>query len=200
MYTTQQYESSISVSDYLEEYVDISGFREACKKCGNYGRVWACPPYDFDVEQYWKKYATLQLLAVKIVFEPSYTEKTYTPEELHSLTAPILHREKQKISDILFHREQENAGSVSLSAGSCSRCPQGCLRTEGKPCRFPDTMRYSIESLGGNVGLTLSRLMRLHLEWMEEGRLPHHFVLVGGLLLPEPCGLKEDREEKGRLL
>lgn len=45
-------------------------------------------------------------------------------------------------------------------------------------------MRYSIESLGGNVGLTIEKLMGIHLEWMEEGRLPHHFVLVSGLLLP----------------
>lgn len=185
MYTTLTYEKSISVSEYVENYTDISGFLEACKKCGNYGRIWACPPYDFDVEQYWKKYEVLQLLAVKIVFDPSYTKKTYTPDELQRLIDPILHREKQKISDILFQREQEYSGSVSLSAGSCSRCPNGCLRTEGKLCRYPDAMRYSIESLGGNVGLTISKLMGQHLEWMEEGRLPHHFVLVGGLLLPK---------------
>lgn len=185
MYTTLTYEKSISVSEYLENYTDISGFLEACKKCGNYGRIWACPPYGFDVEQYWKKYEILQLLAVKIVFDPSYTKKTYTPDELQSLIDPILHREKQKISDILFQREQEYPGSVSLSAGSCSRCPNGCLRTEGKLCRYPDAMRYSIESLGGNVGLTISKLMGQHLEWMEEGKLPHHFVLVGGLLLPK---------------
>ena len=50
------------------------------------------------------------------------------------------------------------------------------------PCRYPETMRYSIESLGGNVGLTIEKLMGLKLEWMEEGRLPHHFILVCGLL------------------
>ena len=43
-------------------------------------------------------------------------------------------------------------------------------------------MRYSIESIGGNVGLTLGKLMGIELEWMEEGRLPHYFVLVCGLL------------------
>ena len=45
-------------------------------------------------------------------------------------------------------------------------------------------MRYSIESLGGNVGLTIEKLMGIQLEWMEEGKLPHHFVLVCGLLIP----------------
>ena len=45
-------------------------------------------------------------------------------------------------------------------------------------------MRYSVESLGGNVGLTVQKLLHLHLEWIEENRLPHHFILVNGLLLP----------------
>lgn len=43
-------------------------------------------------------------------------------------------------------------------------------------------MRHSIESLGGNVGLTCSRLMKIELMWMEEGKLPPYFVLVCGLL------------------
>ena len=58
-----------------------------------------------------------------------------------------------------------------------------CKRTEGQPCRFPDKMRYSIESLGGNVGLTISRLMGIELEWMKEGTMPRYFVLVSGLLV-----------------
>ncbi len=58
-----------------------------------------------------------------------------------------------------------------------------CTRTEKKPCRYPDQMRYSIESLGGNVGLTVSRLMGIELEWIEEGKMPSYFVLVAGLLM-----------------
>ena len=59
-----------------------------------------------------------------------------------------------------------------------------CTRLEGKPCRHPGKMRYSIESLGGNVGTTLSELMEIELEWIQEGRLPSYFVLVSGLLRP----------------
>lgn len=185
MYTTLTYEKSISVSEYLENYTDISGFLEACKKCGNYGRIWACPPYDFDVEQYWKKYEVLQLLAVKIVFDPSYTKKTYTPDELQRLIDPILHREKQKISDILFQRELEYSGSVSLLPEAAAAVQTAVCAQRESSADILTLCCYSIESLGGNVGLTISKLMGQHLEWMEEGRLPHHFVLVGGLLLPK---------------
>ena len=79
--------------------------------------------------------------------------------------------------------EERYPGSVSLSAGCCSLCrPEGCGRASGLACRYPQKMRYSIESLGGNVGLTVSKLMGIELEWVTEGRLPSYFVLVGGLL------------------
>ena len=45
-------------------------------------------------------------------------------------------------------------------------------------------MRYSIEALGGNVGLTVTRYLGQKLEWIEEGRLPRYFMLVAGLLIP----------------
>ena len=85
---------------------------------------------------------------------------------------------------MLMEEEKKHPGSISLSAGSCQLCKNGCAKPLGQPCRFPDQMRYSIESLGGNVGLTIEKLMGIQLEWMEEGKLPHHFVLVCGLLIP----------------
>ena len=90
---------------------------------------------------------------------------------------------KEKITAELFEMENTNPGSVSLSAGSCSLCGKGnCTRPSGAPCRYPDKMRYSIESLGGNVGKTVHDLLGIQLEWIEEGKVPSYFVLVGGLL------------------
>ncbi len=184
IYTIERREASISVDEYLEGFVDIPAFRAACEACPNYNRIWSCPPYDFDVEAYWRKYRTLQLIAVKIIFREDVRNKTYTPEELQKLLALVLPAEKEKLSEELLEKEKLYPGSISLSAGSCARCKAGCSKPSGRPCRFPETMRHSIESLGGNVGLTISKLMGLNLEWMESGRLPHHFVLVCGLLIP----------------
>lgn len=184
MYKVTRYEAEISTKEYLKKFVDVETFLQACKVCPNYDKIWSCPSYDFDVIAYWKKYKTLRLIASKIEFEKDMLEKIYEPTELVSILDRVLPVEKQKLTDELLAMEKDFPGSISLSAGSCSRCRNGCTRPEGKPCRFPDTMRYSIESLGGNVGLTIEKLMGIHLEWMEEGRLPHHFVLVCGLLLP----------------
>ncbi len=184
MYTITRHETSVPVPEYLENYVDIPTFRTACQACPNYGKVWSCPPYDFDVEAFWKQFSTLQLLASKITFSEELLERTYTPEEQKVLLSTVLQPEKIQLSREMLEREQEYPGSVSLSAGSCSTCENGCSKPLGLPCRNPDTMRHSIESLGGNVGLTVDKLMGIKLEWMEKGRLPHHFVLVCGLLVP----------------
>ena len=183
MYTTSRHAASVSVPDYLDGFVAVEQFLEACKSCPNYNNIWSCPPYNFDVMDYWKKFSNLKLLAVRIVFDPEMLERTYTSEELNHILSQVLPVEKQKLSDELMLMEKDFPGSVSLSAGSCQLC-RNCSRPSGNPCSHPDTMRYSIESLGGNVGLTIRKLMGLNLEWMEEGKLPHHFVLVSGLLMP----------------
>lgn len=182
MYTTKRYEATIPVSDYLKGYVDVDTFLECCKACPNYDSKWSCPSYDFDVIEYWKKYQTLDLTAIKIIFDEGYAGKELPEEEIQRITEASVMQIKRELSEELLCREKEIPESISLSAGSCIFCKGNCSRKEDKPCRFPDKMRYSIESLGGNVGLTISKLMGIELEWMEEGKLPHYFVLVCGLL------------------
>lgn len=183
MYTTQRYHSTISVSDYLEHYVDVETFLEKCRECPNYGEIWSCPPYDFDAREYWKQYKTLELTAVKINFDEEYACKPVSQEEAQRIIEDSLWNVKTGLSAELLEKERANPGSVSLSAGSCHLCRGKCGKVDNEPCRFPEKMRYSIEALGGNVGLTISKLMGIELEWMEEGKLPHYFVLVCGLLL-----------------
>lgn len=183
-YTTKLYHASIPVSEYLDKYVDVETFLNACKACPNFDKVWSCPSYDFDVLSYWKQYQTLLLTARKITFSKDALSMTFPPEEVNEIINQVVLPEKQKLTDMLMNEEKKYPGSISLSAGSCNLCKNGCAKPLGQPCRFPDQMRYSIESLGGNVGLTIEKLMGIQLEWMEEGKLPHHFVLVCGLLIP----------------
>lgn len=182
MFTTQRYTAQIAVKEYVERYVDVEGFLACCRECPSYDRAWSCPSYDFDVLEYWSQYETLELTAVKIRFDEAYAGKPFSEEEMNQIMEKSVGAVKQQLSQELYKREREVPGSVSLSAGSCSLCEKGCARAQGQPCRFPERLRYSIEALGGNVGLTISRLMGLELEWMEQGRLPGYFVLVCGLL------------------
>ncbi len=205
IYTTERYEAVVSVEHYLEKFVDVDTFLEACKACPNYEKIWSCPSYDFDVIEYWKKFNTLELTAIKIIFDEAVAGKQLTKEEQEAITKNSIWEVKAQLAEELYEREKAMPGSISLSAGSCTLCKDAgvyaedgselceggselcesfCTRQKGEPCRFPDKMRYSIESLGGNVGTTLSELMEIELEWIQEGKLPSYFVLVSGLLRP----------------
>ena len=128
MYTTTRHEASISVPEYVENYVDVPTFLEACKACPNYDRVWACPSYDFDVLKYWKQYQTFQLLATEITFDEDMLAKEYSRQEIQDILDQVLPPEKKKLSDELLRAEKLNPGSISLSAGSCHLCKDGCTK------------------------------------------------------------------------
>ena len=140
----------------MKECVDVATFLEFCKECSNYGKLWCCPPYTFDVEKdYW------------------------------NITEEFLLPYKEELEQEILKLEQEYPGSVSLSSGACLHCKNAeCTRLSGNPCRFQDKMRYSIESLGGNVGKTVTKYLKQELQWVEEGKLPEYFMLIYGLLIP----------------
>lgn len=168
------FEKTISVADYLEGYVNVEEFLECCKVCENYDQKWCCPSFSFDpVEDYWKNYERLYVIGQKMCLAEEEKQDWQT----------LMKQVKSGMTEILYTKEAEYPGSVSLSAGSCTICGENnCTKKDGAPCRFPEKMRYSIEALGGNVGLTASRLLGIDLQWITEGQVPDYFVLVGGLL------------------
>ena len=65
----------------------------------------------------------------------------------HYKKALVLLPYKKELDDHLWMKEQQISGATALSAGSCQNCPPGeCTRFDGKPCRHPEWMRYSISS------------------------------------------------------
>lgn len=182
MITTRRYEAEIPVAKYVEKYVDIETFGQKCRECPTYCKFWSCPEFDFDVKEYWEKYNDLFLLAMKIKPDDKYRGKVFEGEELDRILKETLNKGKELLSGELAVWEKKMPGSIALSAGSCILCDEKCAREDGLPCRHPEDMRYSIESLGGNVGKTVSELMGLDLLWVEEGKIPEYFVLVSGLL------------------
>lgn len=169
----ETFEKTIKVKDYIEGYVNVEEFLEYCKACENYDCKWSCPSYDFDPEDYWNRFDTLYVEGKKIILEED-EEENYKD---------LIRQVQKDLTQELYEKESLHPGSISLSAGSCIICGEGnCSRKTGEPCRFPEKMRYSIESLGGNVGLTVSRLLGIELQWVQEGKVPDYFVLVGGIL------------------
>ena len=177
--------AEIGVADYCARYVEPSRFMAYCRECGNYGTVWSCPPYDFTAEELWQRYRHMRLLGRKLTFRPELLQRRYDKEQLGQLLKDTLYRERADMERELFALEAKNPGSLALLPGSCHRCGDGnCTRRNGLPCRDPEHLRHSLESLGGDVGRTAEELLGTPLLWSKEGRLPEYLTLVAALLLP----------------
>ncbi|MGN0581790.1 MAG: hypothetical protein ACI4KB_03730 [Oscillospiraceae bacterium] len=75
MYILQKFERKIPVTDYISDYVNVNEFLEYCRSCPNFDKVWSCPSYDFEPEEYWKNYSSLYVLGYKINFDGSESEE-----------------------------------------------------------------------------------------------------------------------------
>ena len=181
---SERYDCIVPMKEYLESCVDVPQFLGYCKQCSNYNRIWSCPSHDFDPETYFAAYSQIMIVGHKIILPEELTRKVLTKEEQEPLLKDLLTEPKLTLDKEMLSLEKQHPGSRALSGGSCLYCSPGtCARISGEPCRFPEKMRYSIEALGGNVGLTVTRYLHQELEWIEENHLPHHFILVAGLLI-----------------
>lgn len=175
-YSVEAAETVADLKDYLCQYVDPAKFLACCEACPNYNQVWSCPPYDFSPLSVWQNYDEIRLMARFLI-----------PGENRDGQALVraLHQEKQRFHQELLALEAQYPGSLALSCGSCDACPV-CSRKEGLPCRHPEQMRCSIESLGGDVGKTAQDYFHKPILWMEGNIAPDYLMLVGGLLLKKP--------------
>ena len=115
---------------------------------------------------------------------PDYESmKELSHEEKSSEIMKILHEERQKLDKMISEAEQAEEGSLGLYAGSCVICgKENCSRIEGKSCKHPEKMRYSIESLGGDITATLEDIVGLEIKWEKDGNFPEYYTLTCGLL------------------
>ena len=168
-----------STENYLRLYVNEALFLDYCRQCPNFGCRWSCPPFDFNVEDFWRRFTWIRLIFQKIDL-PSLAGKT--DAESAAQAAQIRRRVKDDLLCRLFALERAYPGSYALSAGSCSLC-WTCGRTDGAACRRPAEMRHSIEALGGDVGKTAGQYFGLELLWSKDGSVPAYSVIAGALLI-----------------
>ncbi len=83
----------------------------------------------------------------------------------------------------LYEMERETLGSRCFTF-RCVLCPEGCTRPEGKPCRHPERLRHSLESVGFDIVAMTRELLGIDLEWSTDGTLPKHLSLVTALMSP----------------
>ena len=59
----------VDVEEYYEKYVDFESVSKLCiEEQELLGYNWNYPPFDFDVDDVWKSYSKLKIIAFKIDF------------------------------------------------------------------------------------------------------------------------------------
>ena len=147
-YHISEMTAETAAADFVKEFVQVEKFLSACQQCPNYNTRWTCPPFDFDPMTIWSGYTTLRLYARVLHADGA-------DQPLDGALA-ALKREKRLYREKLYRWEQAEPGSQMLLAGTCDQCDR-CEKAQGRPCRQPEHLRYSIEALGGDVEGCLRR-------------------------------------------
>ena len=169
----ERFEKDIPLSEYMKDHVDPAKFLGFCKECSNYGKNWSCSPFDFDPMQIWNAYSLFKVITYR--FYPEEGMDTKEAEELNERLKKAFIRDVSSV-------ERSIPGSLSLFAGTCSLCAK-CAKESGEKCRFPEKMRHSIESIGGDVGKTIKDFFNIDIKWGTKDSLPEYYVLCGGVLI-----------------
>lgn len=172
LYRVEQMEIHTSLREFKVKCIDVPGFLKCCMSCPNYKNIWSCPPFSFDPMDLWNRYGSVRLIA-RILIPAGCTGGQLLEK---------MKREKHEFLDELISLEKKTPGSLALSCGCCDLCTE-CAKQKGKMCMHPDLMRYSIESLGGNVSYIAEHYFNKPLLWMKEDILPEYMMLIGGLLI-----------------
>ena len=170
--------ADVDVAEFVEEYVDVEKFQGLCKDCEDYGKNWSCPPFDFEVMDVWNSFEKFKIIAFKMDFDEEELSTEFSDKELDFILKR-LERMKVKLMNEIYALEDEN--SYALFLGKCNLCMK-CTREFGMPCKMPFKMRYSVESLGGNVDQCIEDIFGFEVQYAQNNRLPEYLIFVGGLL------------------
>ncbi len=145
-------------------------------KCPNYGHSWACPPnapyleekvsefqrffivyHQFDLKKYVAKIQANHPKRKKDRILRNFYAKDMMNDHLEQEMAQFLndHQGSYKEKLILWH------GFCRVCSNSKDKC---CTYDSGKPCRYPNRKKHSMEAVGINVNDTVKNL-KIDLEW-----------------------------------
>lgn len=182
MYTTQHFVAQIKLDDYIREYRDSPRFIVYCKACDRYNSCWACPPFDFDADDYIAPYEMAYIIGSKITLNNDIIADNQGWEKCTPMSYEIIEEVRRELDEKLIKIENEYPASRAFFAGTCHLCPKGeCTKTYGKPCVLPERVRPSLEAFGFDIGKTSSELLHIEMKWSLNGIMPEYFTLVSGL-------------------
>ena len=182
-YSVTTKEVTIAADEFIRRYRDVERIGAYCLQCPGYGKSWGCPPFDFDLHTVSDGFKTVRLMGTTIEFDEATRASCKGAEQSAAMGREAMNEVWKTLLPRLYEMERETPGSRCFTF-RCVLCPEGCTRPEGKPCRHPERLRHSLESVGFDIVAMTRELLGIDLEWSTDGTLPKHLSLVTALMSP----------------
>ena len=182
-YTLSTREATLSADELIARYRDVERIRQYCLECPGYGTSWGCPPFDFDPASLTDGFKSVTVMGTMIEFDEPTRSACSTAQESARVGREAMSQVWQSLLPRLYEMERETTGSRVFTF-RCVLCPEGCTRPQGMPCRHPERLRHSLESVGFDIEAMTRDLLGIELEWSTNGSLAKHITLVTALFLP----------------
>ncbi len=165
---------------------DKNLFSEMCKLgCKNFNKKYCCPPHSPNFSSCIKDYKYLLVLLLKINLNQL---SKYGYKDYHKLRIgnAVIKPRIEKVMRLL----ENNFNSRFLSTGACRLC-KPCQRKLGKPCKHPDKMRFSLESVGVDCNQLTEKVFNFPLLWYKDKKAPEYTAVICALPLKDNANKKE---------
>ena len=173
-YTTERYTAEIDATTYIGKFRKADYFIKLCQQCGNYGRRYGCPPFDFDPVSMIQDYNSVRIIGVKITPK----DRSLPLGAANELMKPVI----GELNNELLETERQLDGLCFGFVGTCPYCGgASCARINGQPCRHPDKVRPSLEAIGFDISMTAKELLGLDIKWSQGNLIPEYLTLVCGI-------------------
>ncbi|WP_425755286.1 DUF2284 domain-containing protein [Ihubacter sp. rT4E-8] len=169
----ERFETTIPVSELLEQYFDFTLTHSKCSQCPGYQKTWSCPDFDFDPADFWSQFSQFHLIVDRVS-----CASAPTAEDAQNW----LFAEKTRFDAEMRQLEQQSPGSYGLAAQECVACKK-CARLSGHPCVHPEIMRYGLESIGILAVKLIEDKFGFSAQWSDGVSVPDYYLLIGGVIL-----------------
>ncbi len=166
--------ASLATRAELLRHHDPERVQGYCRGCEKHGRFWSCPPFTASPLRGFPEWTHAVIVCRQTPIGPGTTREQLVERFL---------AERVSFAGQMRRLETCFPQVTALVAGHCSGCTE-CTRSEGKPCRAPERLRYSLEAVGFDVTGLAEGLAGVKIHWSKSG-VPDYLTTVGALLCPE---------------
>ncbi|MDF2677195.1 MAG: hypothetical protein K0Q97_1513 [Bacillota bacterium] len=181
MYKIETKINKIKMNDLILNYRNMEKIEGYCKECSKYNMVWSCPPYDFNIENYLSQFENVHIIGTKVIFDKEVLATNYSKEEVNKISFETVINVRKKVFDKLIKLEEIYPEGKIINSGNCTIC-NSCTRISSIKCIHERDLRYSLESLGFDVGKVTKEILNIELKWPTHTRLPEYLTLASGFM------------------